>query len=201
MQHTILIIEPHKLLAYGFQLALRRGFPDSSVQLCVDLLDTDALHQHITFIAPDIIIANPLLTGIHYNTDLLPAGKEPTLIAINHNLLPENLYRGYSFVCPPTIEPQTLIQQIQEAEQPEVEPEESSESKQTPLSQRECEVVTWVARGLTNKEIAEILHLSPHTVVTHRRNIAAKLDIHSPSGLTIYALMNNLITMEEAKGV
>ena len=40
MQHTILIIEPHKLLAYGLQLALRRGFPDSSVQLCVCLLYT-----------------------------------------------------------------------------------------------------------------------------------------------------------------
>ena len=94
MQHTILIIEPHKLLAYGLQLALRRGFPDSSVQLCVDLLDPDALRQHITFIAPDIIIANPLLTGVQYNPDLLPSGKEVTVIAINHNLLPEDLYKG-----------------------------------------------------------------------------------------------------------
>ena len=201
MQHTILIIEPHKLLAYGLQLALRRGFPDSSVQLCVDLLDPDALRQHITFIAPDIIIANPLLTGVQYNPDLLPTGKEATVIAINHNLLPEDLYKGYSFVCLPTVNPQSLIQQIQESEQPEVELIESDESKQNPLSQRECEVVTWVARGLTNKEIADVLHLSPHTVVTHRRNIAAKLDIHSPSGLTIYALMNNLISMDEAKGI
>lgn len=201
MQHTILIIEPHKLLAYGLQLALRRGFPDSSVQICVDLLDPDALRQHITFIAPDIIIANPLLTGIQYNPDLLPTGKEATIVAINHNLLPEDLYKGYSFVCLPTIDPQSLIQHIQESEQPDVEPMESEESKQTLLSQRECEVVTWVARGLTNKEIADVLHLSPHTVVTHRRNIAAKLDIHSPSGLTIYALMNNLISMEEAKGI
>lgn len=201
MQHTILIIEPQKLLAYGLQLALRRGFPDSSVQICVDLLDPEALQQHITFIAPDIIIADPLLTGVQYNPDLLPTGKEATIVAINHNLLPEDLYKGYSFVCLPTIDPQSLIQQIQESEQPELEPMESEESKQTLLSQRECEVVTWVARGLTNKEIADVLHLSPHTVVTHRRNIAAKLDIHSPSGLTIYALMNNLISMEEAKGI
>ncbi|MBL6452713.1 MAG: helix-turn-helix transcriptional regulator [Porphyromonas sp.] len=201
MQHTILIIEPYKLLAYGLQLALRRGFPDSSVQLCVDLMERDALRQHITFVAPDIIIADPLLTGVQYHADLLPAGKEPTLIAINHSLLPENLYKGYSFVCLPTVDPQSLIQQIQEAEQPEVETIESEESKQTPLSQRECEVVAWVARGLTNKEIADVLHLSPHTVVTHRRNIATKLDIHSPSGLTIYALMNNLISMDEAKGI
>ena len=201
MQHTILIIEPHKLLAYGLQLALRRGFPESSVQLCTDLLDLATLRQHITFIAPDVIVANPLLTGIHYNPELLPIGKEPTLVSINHNLLPENLYSGYSFVCPPTVDPQDLVQQIQVAEQPESEAIESIDSKQTPLSQRECEVVAWVARGLTNKEIADVLHLSPHTVVTHRRNIATKLDIHSPRGLTLYALMNNLITMDEAKGV
>ena len=201
MHHTILIIEPHKLLAYGLQLALRRGFPDSSVQLCVDLLDPETLRQHITFIAPDIIIANPILTGVQYNPELLPTGKVTTIVAINHNLLPEELYKGYSFVCLPTVDPQSLIQQIQESELPDLESVESGESKQTPLSQRECEVVTWVARGLTNKEIADVLHLSPHTVVTHRRNIAAKLDIHSPSGLTIYALMNNLISMEEAKGI
>ena len=69
------------------------------------------------------------------------------------------------------------------------------------MSQREKEIVICVVKGMTNKEIADVLHLSPHTVVTHRRNIAAKLDIHSPSGLTIYALMNNLISMEEAKGI
>ncbi|WP_308586608.1 LuxR C-terminal-related transcriptional regulator, partial [uncultured Porphyromonas sp.] len=50
---------------------------------------------------------------------------------------------------------------------------------------------------MTNKEIAEELFLSTHTVITHRRNIAKKLQIHSPSGLTIYAIMNKLVNLDE----
>lgn len=65
------------------------------------------------------------------------------------------------------------------------------------LTPREREVVIAVVKGCTNKEIAEKLFLSPHTVITHRRNIARKLNIHSPSGLTIYAIINKLVELDE----
>ena len=67
------------------------------------------------------------------------------------------------------------------------------------LSQREKEIVVCVVRGLTNKEIADELFLSVHTVITHRRNISRKLQIHSVAGLTIYAIANKLIGLEELK--
>lgn len=54
-------------------------------------------------------------------------------------------------------------------------------------------------RGMTNKETAEKLFLSIHTVITHRRNIARKLQIHSPAGLTIYAIVNKLVELSEVK--
>lgn len=65
------------------------------------------------------------------------------------------------------------------------------------LSMREKEIIACVARGLTNKEIAERLFLSVHTVTTHRRNISAKLQIHSAAGLTIFAILNNIIDIRE----
>ena len=65
------------------------------------------------------------------------------------------------------------------------------------LSEREKEIVICVAKGLSNKEIADTLFLSVNTVTTHRRNIAKKLRIHSPAGITIYAIVNKLITLEE----
>lgn len=65
------------------------------------------------------------------------------------------------------------------------------------LSNREIDVLKEVARGLTNKEIADKLSISMNTVMTHRKNITAKLNIKTVSGLTFYALMNNLITGEE----
>ena len=61
------------------------------------------------------------------------------------------------------------------------------------LSEREREVLVQVAKGMSNKEIADALCLSTHTVITHRKNIAAKLNIHSTAGLTIYAIANGLL--------
>lgn len=61
------------------------------------------------------------------------------------------------------------------------------------LSEREKEVIIALVQGMSNKEIADHLSISPNTVMTHRRNIAAKLQIHSPAGLTIYAIVNNLV--------
>jgi len=61
------------------------------------------------------------------------------------------------------------------------------------LSDREIEVLALIVQGLINKEIADHLCISINTVITHRRNIARKLQIHSPAGLTIYAIVNNLV--------
>ena len=67
------------------------------------------------------------------------------------------------------------------------------------LSQREKEIITCVVKGMSNKEIAEHLYISIHTVITHRRNIARKLQIHSPTLLTVYAIVNKLVDISEVK--
>jgi DNA-binding NarL/FixJ family response regulator len=72
-----------------------------------------------------------------------------------------------------------------------------SSSNSLELTQREKTIVRQVSLGLTNKQIAEELFLSTHTVTTHRRNISSKLGIKSVSGLTVYAIVNNIITIEE----
>jgi regulator of cell morphogenesis and NO signaling len=71
------------------------------------------------------------------------------------------------------------------------------ENSDSDLSKREKDIVSCVAKGFSNKEIADKLCLSVHTVTTHRRNIAHKLNIHTPAGLTIYAIVNKLVTLEE----
>ena len=69
------------------------------------------------------------------------------------------------------------------------------------LSPRETTILRMVSMGLTNREIAEKLFLSAHTVMTHRKNISSKLGIKSVSGLTIYAIVNNIITIEEVSSL
>ena len=65
------------------------------------------------------------------------------------------------------------------------------------LGRREREIITAVAKGWSNKEIADRLCISVHTVATHRRNICAKLAIHSSAGLTVYAILNGLVDLKD----
>ena len=66
-------------------------------------------------------------------------------------------------------------------------------NKEEELSARERDVIISIVQGMSNKEIAEHLCISTNTVITHRRNIARKLQIHTPAGLTIYAIVNGLV--------
>ncbi|NCC99076.1 MAG: LuxR family transcriptional regulator [Bacteroidia bacterium] len=57
-------------------------------------------------------------------------------------------------------------------------------------------VLKWLAQGLSNKEIADKLNLSIHTVNTHRKNIMDKTGVRSLAGLTIYAVSKGIITLD-----
>lgn len=74
-----------------------------------------------------------------------------------------------------------------------IEPLSDKKQSSTELSIREKEVLQLVALGNANREIAEKLFISIHTVISHRKNITEKLGIKSISGLTVYAILNNLI--------
>ena len=65
------------------------------------------------------------------------------------------------------------------------------------LSSRETDVLQLIVRGGTNKEIADRLNISLNTVLTHRKNITAKLGIKTVSGLTFYAIMNGIISGDD----
>lgn len=75
----------------------------------------------------------------------------------------------------------------------------SAKTNSDELTPREKEIVKGVVKGLSNKEIANQLSVSVNTVMTHRRNIASKLQIHSPAGLTIYAIVSKLVSIDEIK--
>jgi DNA-binding NarL/FixJ family response regulator len=70
---------------------------------------------------------------------------------------------------------------------------EATKNDDVELSKRETDVLVAVAKGMMNKEIADQMNISIHTVISHRKNITRKTGIKSVSGLTVYALLNNLI--------
>lgn len=96
-----------------------------------------------------------------------------------------------------------VAERLAEAEAAQAAPDNNDEiadsdaERLNALSDREKEIICLIARGLANKEIADSLCLSVHTVTTHRRNISQKLQIHSSAGLTIFAIMNGLIPLNE----
>ena len=94
-----------------------------------------------------------------------------------------------------------IEQQLKKSGQIQYTDETDSESidkdKLEVLSDREKDIIICVAKGMNNKEIADYLYLSVHTVTTHRRNISNKLQIHTTAGLIIYAIANKLVNIEE----
>jgi len=123
----------------------------------------------------------------------------------NNNLLNSTLHN--IFMCEEDLrshcelEDRLFIPQVESLEEKikrkqDLQPEDEEDGSAT-LTEREKEIISCVVKGLTNKEIADKLFISINTVTTHRRNIARKLDIHSPSGLTIYAIVNKLVDISE----
>lgn len=78
-----------------------------------------------------------------------------------------------------------------------VKNDKQKKNEDVELSKRETDVLIAIAKGMMNKEIADQMNLSVHTVISHRKNITRKTGIKSVSGLTVYALLNNLINENE----
>ncbi len=76
-------------------------------------------------------------------------------------------------------------------------PSKSEDCSATPLTPREKEILTLVAKGKVAKEIAADLHISPHTIYTHRKNILKKLNLTSPMEMVVYALEHGLIDLND----
>ena len=114
--------------------------------------------------------------------------RNKTIVVVSHS---EATHNGNTLQCLATdLTPEQLQQIFEAASQQELEGNKE-------LSSREIDVLQLVAKGITNKEIADKLNISLNTVLTHRKNITTKLGIKTVSGLTFYAIMNGLLSGEE----
>lgn len=161
----------------------------------LDVSDED-LHQLTARRKISILIIDPLIASACEITELKKSACGKMKIgAIYHTALPAETVK--LFDC--TISIYDDVASIREKLKKLMSANNQSNT-QRELTLREQEIVKCVVRGLSNKEIADRIHLSVNTVMTHRRNIAAKLQIHSPAGLTIYALVSKLVKLDEIAG-
>ena len=165
----------------------------------MEVLCSDALQEFIRMHTPDILIVNPVFDG-YFDLNRFrenPRTSHIKCIALQGALLDTTLLNKYDEVISIFDDMDTITGKILRLQKRfgNEDVEEESES----LSYREKEIVVCVVKGMTNKEIASKLCLSIHTVITHRRNIVRKLQIHSPAGLTIYAIVNKLVELDDVK--
>ena len=190
----IAIAESSVIVRTGLANVLKR-LPDLNIQT-IEVTSTDGLRHCINVHKPDILIVNPSFDG-WFDVASFKNGEEDTgmkIIALIYTMVNANRLNGYDERIDLFDDEETLSRKISSL----ISFEEEEDDRNT-LSQREKEIVECVVKGMTNKEIAENLYISIHTVMTHRRNITRKLQIHSAAGLTIYAIVNKLVQLNEVK--
>ena len=185
----IVLVEPSLILRSGMSYVLRR-LTTFDVQV-VETGEPEQLEELIAEAAPDVLIINPSLTDEEMLRELQQ--KSLRLIAFQSALADARLMQRFDAV----VSIYDTAEQIKEKLRSVCNSRDGEASQE--LSAREKEIIVGVVKGLTNKQIAERLFISAHTVITHRRNIAAKLQIHSPAGLTIYAIVNKLVELNDVK--
>ena len=195
----IAIAETSVIIRGGLTAALKR-LPNVKVQP-IELLSIEALHDCVRTQCPDMLIVNPAF-GDYFDIGKFreeTSGKKIRVIALVTSFVAASLLSKYDESISIFDDLERLSKKISGLLS--VPSEEEDLENQDALSQREKEIVICVVKGMTNKEIAEKLFLSIHTVITHRRNISKKLQIHSAAGLTIYAIVNKLVTLNDVKGL
>lgn len=193
MRNRVIICEASEIIANGLAEMI-----DSMAQFDVvaRIDDPEHINEKITTTDANLLIINPSLLGFQNKEFLTQLGKEhPSIIVIalvtsylNHTTL-----SPYNGIIEINDTRSKIISKMNEFTQSET----SKKPDDVELSKREIDVLVAVAKGMMNKEIADLMNISIHTVISHRKNITRKTGIKSVSGLTVYALLNNLIDESE----
>lgn len=191
MYHTkrIAIILPDTLQSSGLQSILTEYFAP---------VETNCFSTYESFMATGGDIFDYYFTlseTFVLNVDFFLPRKSKTFILSDCPLCgaSQSAYTNLLTVRAPL---ETLIEQIQQLFENDVTNLGTSEGNKE-LSAREMEVLQLVVKGTINKEIADKLNISLNTVLSHRKNITAKLGIKTVSGLIFYAIMHGIISAED----
>ncbi len=193
-EKKIMIIEPSPIVQEGLKNIIQR-IQDFTVDAFY--FDTNRLTEHLLARIPDLLLFNPCLLDPSSRRNirqLYGINDECSLVAIEYSFVDKEIRDQFDAEISIN-DNDTRIQNKLQALKRNEKTEHKNESEE--LTDRENEILVAIARGLTNKEIAEKYYISIHTVISHRKNIVKKTGIKSVSGLTVYALLNNLISYND----
>ncbi len=147
----------------------------------------------------DIVLLDPSVFGY----DARGGGKsyfadftDAPVLALVSAVSDEDILRSYDGCVTLFDAPNVIVRKLRAALETK---QDSPKNEGNELSSREKEILICVAKGMLNKEIADLYNLSIYTVITHRKNITRKTGIKTVAGLTVYALLNNLIDINSVE--
>lgn len=165
------------------------------IDVNIDIVPIEDSVKRIFKIEPSILITEPMALSIDQIRILREElSTRLQIVAIYHTALPPHLIKAYDITLS-IYESSDVITETLSS----IISNRDEEENLKKLSEREKDVLIGIAKGLSNKEIAQELNVSVNTIMTHRRNIVSKLQIHSPAGLTIYAIVSKLVRIDEIK--
>ena len=192
--NKIVIAEPSPIVAAG----LLRFFDDLNQIQVVSVVDNiDDLNEKMIVHNPDMLIVNPIMLGYTNNNafkQINHISPDCICIALVTTYVDKSLLRYFKEIIELSDNKQKVNNKIFNLLNND---DAASQNESVDLSNRETDVLICVAKGMTNKDISDMLNISVHTVITHRKNIVKKTGIKSVSGLTVYALLNNLVEESE----
>jgi DNA-binding CsgD family transcriptional regulator len=188
---NIVVLEPSRILYEGLYSSISKSEYDFSFYYVDSLveLETLMLKRDIS-----IVLINP---GIVQNRlkefiNLKKQYSETHWMGILYNYYDNSILKQFDNLFPITEDVSKIIRIINKICNNKTSGKQHNEH----LTERETDVLRWLAKGLSNKEIAEKLNVSIHTVNTHRKNIMDKTSIRSLAGLTVYAVSKGIISLD-----
>ena len=187
----ILLIMPSKVIARGIEAVL-----SELGEFRVEGILSDLSHvseARLRNLDADVILIDPVLADYTSRMNVRSRISEyssAAVVALKSVPMDEEQLKQYDGAVGLYDDPVAIVRKLRESLSSR---EESPESEGYDLSAREKDILVCVAKGMLNKEIADHYNISIHTVITHRKNITRKTGIKTVAGLTVYALLNNLI--------
>ncbi len=193
MPVTVIIAEPSYLIKRGISALIG----DISQAEIIFTEDPNELNHYLDVNKVKAVFINEQILNAMQDTGVFFQLKEDTrYVALTNN--PGNLRNKGKFdvVLNRNDRKDDIVPVIEKLLQTEIDDTSPANAL---LSAREQEVLKQVAMGYTNQEIADRLHISKHTVISHRKNLTSKLGIKTVSGLTVYAVLNDLIPKDQIR--
>ncbi|HBB00785.1 MAG: hypothetical protein A2W86_12075 [Bacteroidetes bacterium GWD2_45_23] len=190
----IAILEPSRIICEGLQTVLYQSDLDCRIHRIETL---EELTELLETVPVDILITNPL-QFVNREKEVRKIRKQyPSLsvAGIDYGIIQkQSMLTDLSFTLYDSAEHIVNVLSKLDKQNRSAALQKNEDDN---LTKREIEVLTGLVNGQMNKEIADSLNISIHTVVRHRKNITMKTGIRSQSGLTIYAISKKIVAIED----